>query len=84
MLKVKAMMLTESLHMHMQILSVHHKFFLIENENRVIEETYIEKNYMSNYHHNKSKLENKWDLVLSPNVKKTRQNLQYTDEMTGW
>lgn len=50
------MMLTESLHTHMQILSVHHKFNLIENKNKVTEETYIESKYKSNYHHSKGKL----------------------------
>lgn len=52
-------MLTGILHTRMQILSVHHKFVLTENKNRVTEETYIETNYISHYHHDKGKLENK-------------------------
>lgn len=72
-------MLTESLHMHMQILSVHHKFILIESKYRVTEETYIETNYMSNYHHNKGKLENKVDLGLYPSLKKNKQTKNRTE-----
>lgn len=58
-LNIKIIILTEILHMHMQILSVHHKFILTEYKNKVTEETYIETKYINNYRHSKGKLGNK-------------------------